>query len=284
MFKKRNSIGITLIELMLALALSILIIGGIFEIYLIAENNRLIQTTVITMQEDAQMITQLFKGQIHAAAYMGCAKLTNDFPFKNNLPFKISQKNKIERYQDTDVKEGTDAIRIWHSSMQSAILNKTMQNHLNLYVTSNIPILVDDNLIISDCKTAESFRVKKIFTLENGMQKIITNVPLKKLYEKNAEINILEINSYFVSNTGRVDEHNQPIYALHIKDILGETTELAEGVDRMKVFFTRVENNKLVEYPASDIADASEIVGVSLAFELAAAGLKKNWNLYVALL
>lgn len=64
----------------------------------------------------------------------------------------LNNKNKIESYNDVDVKPGTDAIRIWHSSIHGAILIKQMSGKSMLYLTSTIPLDTGDYVIISDCK------------------------------------------------------------------------------------------------------------------------------------
>ncbi len=280
MFNEKNSIGTTLIEMMLALILSIFILSSVFEIYLISENNRLAQTNLMNMQENAEIINQMLKKSIHTAGYIGCAKLTDDFPFKNHFPFKINQKNKIEFYRENEAKPGTDGIRIWHASLRSSVLVKTMRSNSIFYVTSTLPLQVNDNLLISDCKTIESFQIKSISSLSGGIKKIVSSVPISKRYEKNAEINKLEIISYFVGDTSRINDKGQPIYAFYSKTD-GIKTELVENVDDMKLFFSTIEDNALVEYPAEDFPVLNEIVGVS--FEFGLSNLRKKWDVYVSL-
>lgn len=272
----------TLIELILALALSSLIINSIFAVYLIAENARLAQKSLITLQQNVQVISQLFKYHIRLLPYAGCAKLTETFPFENHLSFALPLKNHIMAYRDSDSKAGTDAIRIWHASSESAVLLKKMHGYASLSISSTIPIEVNDNLIISDCKTTETLRVKKMFREKDGVLKIIPVLPLNKLYEKNAEINKLEIEEYFIGASDQLDQDKQPIYSLFSKDSEGNKIELAEGISQMKIFFSTIENNQLTEHPLNDLTDSTEINGISFAFESASVSDKK-WNVYVAL-
>jgi hypothetical protein len=241
-------------------------ISSVFEIYIIAESNKNARTALMAIQENALIIRQVLKQRIQMAGYFGCAKLTNDFPLTNNSSYILNPKNKIQKYQDSDSKPGTDAIRIWRASIRSNILLQPMRNYSTLYVSKNFPILIGDQLIISDCITAELFQVKHIFLMSNGKQRIETMLPLRKLFQSNTEINKLEIESYFVASTERIDVNKKPIYALFSKDIDGYKSELVEGVLNMKFF--------------------PDLKSVSFSFELASPSdpeLHKNEYLYVAI-
>src|SRR3990167_11166053 len=107
MLKRKNSNGMTLIELMLALTLSTFILSFLYEIYLAAENNRRMQHNLMTIQENTQLISQLIAQHVRMSGYAGCAKLTKDFPIKNNVLTDFSEKTKIQRYDKNDSKPGT---------------------------------------------------------------------------------------------------------------------------------------------------------------------------------
>ncbi len=269
MFVRKNCVGITLIELMLALVLSLSLIYLVFEIYLIAEKNRLTQTALTTIQENTQVVTQLLKRQVRASTYFGCAKLTDNFPFVNHTHFVLNAKNKIKKYQDADMKSGTDGIQFWHASIENTVLIKTMRGYSDLYVTSSLPISIQDNLIISDCKTAEAFQVKEIVPFQDGTEKIISTKPLTKLFSVHAEVNKLEIKSYYIGSESQ----------LVSRDSYGNKTELADNISQMKIFFSRIEDNQLIEHPLNELIDSDEIKSVSFVLNF----VDKTWPVYVAL-
>jgi len=286
MFKTKNSAGMTLIELMLSLTLSFLIISSVLEIYLLAENTRHLQSNIITLQENAEIISLILKNNIKASSWFGCAKLTDDFPFKNHLPFLLNQKNHIVPYQSDQVKAGSDAVQIWHSSIRSDVILKKMQGNSALYISSGLRIVANDNLIISDCRTAEAFRVKEVIQMKDKVQKIIPAKPLDKIYEKNSEINKLEMEAFFIGKTKRFNEKHNAIYAFYSKDMSGKKTEWIENVSQMKIFFSVLQHNRLVDYPIASIKNADDIKGVSFDLDLilrSKTELHKNWNIYVAL-
>ncbi|HSW92963.1 MAG TPA: hypothetical protein VLJ15_01255 [Gammaproteobacteria bacterium] len=286
MYQKRNSIGMTLIELMLSLTISFLLISGVFQMYLTAENNQHLQSSLTLLQENAMMMTQVLKNRLRAVAFTGCAKLTDDFPFTNHLPFPLNPENRITAYESSQIKPGTDAIRIWSFNPAGDFLLKKMTGHSVLYVSSGVAFKTNDYLAISDCKTTETFRAANVFEAGENQQKIITDKPLEKLYDKQAEINQVEIDTYFVGKTERVDEKNQPIDALFSENIHGDTMEIAEGVSEMKITFSTQAGNQLMELPVHEIKQAENVKGISFDFDLTAvsrARLNKKWNIYVAL-
>lgn len=286
MSSRKNLFGMTLIEMMLALTLSLFIMGLLFEIYLFAENSRVAQTALITLQENAQLISRIFRKQIQSSTYFACAKLTDEFPFINNSPYMLDSKNRIGKYQDVERKTGTDGIRFWQASTQNAVLAKTMRGFSDLYVSTSITIKVDDDVMVSDCQSAEIFHVKQVVKIDNNTQKIVTSKPLNKLYGIHSEINMIEIKSYFIAPTERVDKNNQRIYALYIKNNHDAKAELAEGITQMKIYFSTIEGNKLAEYSIDELVNATQVKGLSFVFDLTSVSinaLQKKWYVYVAL-
>jgi type IV pilus assembly protein PilW len=272
MFKRRNSVGITLIELMLALSLSIFLISLIFEIYLIAENSRLTQSALISLQENEQILSQLLLRHIRMAGYAGCGKLSDDFPFYNHLTEKVSLRNKIKLYQKS-------GITLWHASHENGILIKPMRGYATFYASANPAFAVGDDLIISDCKTADLFSVKQISISNSGIQKIVTTTPLNKLYSVNAEIREFKWESFFVADTERLDLQKQPVYALFMREKNGRKTELVEGVASMLIELDQIENGVLEAKSIDAISDATSVVGIAFAFNI----LHKSWHTYVSL-
>lgn len=288
MYHKKYSVGMTLIELMFSLVIGFLIISGMAGMYLTAENNEHLQSDILLLQDNAMTVTHTLTNRLRGLAFTGCARLTDDFPFKNHLPFPLNPKNRITMYESSQVKPGTDAIRIWSFSSLGDVLLKKMQGHSALYISSSMPVKAGDYLVISDCKTTETFKAADVYQEGENELKIIPNVPLEKLYDNHAEINQIEMDAYFIGKTDRLDQENQPIYTLFSEDIQGERTELAENVSQMKIFFSIDKNNVLMEFPVQTIKNSDDIKGVSFDFDfnltdLRSVALHKKWNVYVAL-
>lgn len=278
MFKRKNSIGMTLIELLLALSLSLFLITLIFEIYLIAENNQRTQSDLISLQESEQILSQILQRHIHMAGYIGCAKLTDDFPFYNHLSENIGVNNIIEFFQLSE--KNSDGIKIWRASTSSAMLTKPMRGYGTLYVTKSLHFFPGERIIISDCKTAELVRIKQVSSLSDGTQKIIMSTPLKKLFTPPAEVREFIRETYFLNETERFGPKQQPIYALFSKVNDEPKTEIVEGIESMQIELNQIENGSLKIKKISEIPDIVSPVGISFVFDTQ---LHKKWYTYVSL-
>lgn len=95
----------------------------------------------------------------------------------------------------------------------------------------------------------------------------------------------MEIESYYIGKTDRLDKYHQTVYALFSKDIYGNKVELVEGVSKMKISFTTIEDNLLIEHPIKELTNSAEIKGISFVFDVVASSIQlhKKWYLYVVL-
>lgn len=277
--------GLTLIEMMLALTLSVLILSGIMEIYLATENNHLTLTALSSLQENGNIAIQLLSSDIRIAGYIGCAKLTPHFPLTTHVATSMTPENKIENYQSVAIKEESDAITLRHASSENATLLQPMQSKSILSITQKPKFHQNDNLIISDCKTAEIFSIKKIVASKDKRQ-IFTRQPLNTYFNAFAEVNLLKITTYFIGKTERHDATGAPIYALYKMDENFNKTELVEGIKNMKIDYDMVEQGKMIEHPANEVRNAAKIAGISIKLTLTSLNqirLQKNVYTYVAL-
>lgn len=278
----------TLIEMLLALTLSLFMLSMIFQLYEVAENSRASQEALIDIEENANAVSDILQRAVHESRYFGCAKLTDDFPFVNHLSFKLNQHNKIEEYHDAAIKVGTDAIHFWHSSIRNTALIKTMRGYSELYVNKNksLPLSENDNVILSDCKTAEAFQIRQVVPIDKNTIKIISKIPLSKFYPVHSEVNKLDVQAYFVGLTKRMDKDHHPISALFLKNNAGKKQELVENISNMKIYFSQIENNRLIEHALNELTDSSDIKNISFIIDLTSntgLDLHKKRYVYVAL-
>lgn len=221
--------GLTLIELLFALTISLLIFSIVRTIFLTTEKSFSTQHALSSIQENARNAIELLQSDIHAAGYIGCAKLNYDFPLKNFPGYEFTSKNKIV------VNENTITLR--HASVNHTYLTRAMQDSSTLHTTLETSFFADEILLISDCKSAEIFKVKKA-SANQYEQSITTTAPLSNQYLQNAEVSKLEINTYFIGKTSRQSRDGSPIYALYMTDVNKTKLELVEGVDGMKTVLT----------------------------------------------
>ena len=271
MYKKYNRIlitdsGFTLIELMVSIVLTMFILSGITEIYLITQRHMEYRSSLQRIQENAQVVISLLSAQIRMAGFVGCPKFTRRLPFRNHTSLDVTNENKLTLYN------GTGGFIVWHADKLGALLYSTMRNHSEIDIQSKLSFSSGDIVILSDCQKVEIVQIDKVVHLSEGKEKIITKTPLDKLYGKNSELIKLKRLAFFVDKTERQSSAHVPRYALFMQDERGRKNELVEGVDQMKVQFDL------------DAAD-NQIQGVSLEIILSTeqVKLRKKWYDYVAL-
>lgn len=95
-----------------------------------------------------------------------------------------------------------------------------------------------------------------------------------------------KINTYFVDKTLRINDRGESIYALYQLDTKNHKQELVEGINDMKIQYSILKNNKIIEINADEINNKSKIIGVSIMLTFASLNeftLKKNEFMYVSI-
>ncbi|GEM_PF-5518852 len=94
------------------------------------------------------------------------------------------------------------------------------------------------------------------------------------------------VNSYFVDKTMRIDDRGESIYALYQLDTEKHKRELVEGINDMKIQYTILKNNKIIETNADEINSESKIIGITIMLTFSSLNefaLQKNEFIYVSL-
>lgn len=261
MFIRRNSTlkktqGFSLIELLIALTISLLILIITTTIFLAVQNNLCLQNEMSYLQENIRLATQLLTSDIRMAGYIGCPKLTDGFPIKQFQSVELNPRNKITATNNS--------VTVRHASVMHANLTQPIYNHSEIFLTPEPRFKAGDILLITDCKNAEIFQVNKVL-IKDKEQKLLTTKPLAMEYEKYAEVSLLEINNYFIDKTDRQSVTGQTIYALYKRNIKGRKTELIENINSMHV---NLSNNG---------------VGVEIILSFLTSQAKKLGYIYIAL-
>lgn len=270
-YKYKYINGIFLIELLIALAISLLIFSLLFSIFITNQKSYSLYEVLNKMQITAQSTLDILQDQIHAAGYMGCAKLTPEFKIIGYESYTLTSQNKLI---------GDDhIINLSHAAAQNALLLEAMSSDNEMKTDTNTRYHVGDVLLISNCLQAEIFKVKKIIN-EKLQQKIITQSPLHYRYAPYAEIAKLERNEYFVAKTTRKHADGSTVYALFKRDIFQEKNEIIEDVSGMSILYLQIKDGKINALPAREIIDWSQVIGADIQFEFNVNSLKKYRYLY----
>ena len=267
--KKRVS-GSLLIELLITIAISSLLLGCVFGILYASQRSYHLQASLNSIAHHAAMAIDLLTEDIQAAGYIGCKRL--NLPIQNKEPYVITPQNKLR---------GTDTeILIRRASLPVATLINMLDASI-LAVDSISSFSPHDVLMISDCRHAEIFAVKRVM---QDQKLIVTSEPLLALYGKNAEISYFMSNHYFVGPTARKDQHGHRLSALFVRDIHHRKLELVEGITHLAFNYAVLVHGQLQQLKADQIADWSKVRGVSGRIEIFSAPLRKHWYFFSAIL
>lgn len=267
----KEQVGVSLIELLIALLLSAFLYASCLRVYSTAQHQVLLQSRMHQLQQNATMVWQIFQNNIALAGYMGCPKLTADFPIQNRTVYTMTAQNKLVGFK----RQGQDALTIRHMSLITNMLEQPMQSRTMLSISAQPIVKAGDVLVIADCQTAETVMVQHVIANGQHGQTLVTSQALSKLYEANALVGQLEMTTYFVAKTQRNYADNTPIYALYeetISHARNKRTELIEGVDDLQIHYGILQNDKLIEVTAADVTDWSLVKSVAMRISLSSEG------------
>lgn len=269
MNKKNNTAkGFTLFELLLALTLGILLTGLITEIYLAGERSMKQQNEFVSIENNARVAIDILTGEIRKAGYVGCARLTSDFPVYSHVQHGIAPENKLTGSSNT--------LTLRHMGIATHIVLPLARGEDTVIAGDNIPVTAGDNLVIADCKHAEIIKAKSMSASLHS-QRIKLWDTLRYDYDQSAEIGRLEKNKFYIAKST-----DEAVNALFMQDINGRNTEMVSGIHVMKFLYTVRSSGLLSDITASEVDNWSLVQGVALEIETQtkSAG-KKIWRAYV---
>ncbi len=288
----KNQNGLTMIELLIAITISMMILAGVTEAYLVAQKNWRMQQLLSQLQDNGYLALHFLSQDIRAAGYIGCARLTDNLPLQNTTTAVLQRNNITVGYRGIGtqwipalpqalsgvVKPGSDVITVRKVSADHGILLKAMTDANTLLIDNIQKFSAGDSVIINDCKHAAIFSLSQV-TERFAEQVITTPIKLNILYAPPAEVSKLEVVHYFIGKTNRQDEHHQAIYALYRFAEGGRKMELVEGIDNMQVRYFEKTNSHWVMNSADQVSDWSQVKAVDITLQIQ----NKSWRTTVGL-
>lgn len=267
---KRQS-GITVVEILVGLALSLIILAGVMHIFINNKQTYRVQEAFARLQENGRFAINFMTKDLRMAGYMGCAGKTVGTPdnradyypndgiaddvatfdgsgvrgYKySDLPIQLSNTSILS---SSNVVDGTDIVQIKRASSTGArvrLLPGTNPNNTELKLDKNTAFGMFqqyDILFVSDCKTADIFITTGIgsnagspyITLTHAIPQNLSNTT--NPYGEDAEVFKLINATYYVG----LNSANEPAL---FRQSLGNadtfiTEELVEGVEDMQLLY-----------------------------------------------
>jgi len=300
----RNQTGITMVEIMVALALSLVILAGVMHIFISNKQTYRVQEAFARLQESGRFATHFITKDLRMAGYVGCGgkisnpvNMTDLYPPPNgdniadvvgtfngsgiegfqtaNLPLALTDSIMLS---SSDVVPGTDIVRIKRAASTGVRLKGNM-NTVNANVqldasTAAGVFQTDDYLFISDCEAADVFVANNVSS--SGTTTTIAHSDsvnmgnfLSKPYQDDAEIYKFVSTTYYIG----YNEAGEPAL---FRQTLGNAAsmnveELVEGVEDMQLLYGEDSDddgtpNRYVD--SGTVADWSNIVSVRIELQV----------------
>lgn len=257
---RRDAPGFSLVELMVALVISLVLIGGVIKIYLGSKQAYRVQDNQARLQENGRMALFYLTKDLRMAGYMGCNRDGHIVPnIIANAPVpSFGTGNLIEGYDTgtwpadfpTTPTTGpgtyvanTDAVLVRYAAPYPGIYLVGNMGTItaNIQINSQPPNLVaGDILFITDCSNADIFRATNVSNGSNGTTTIAHSQAqntanfLSKAYTTDAQLMAYQEVLYYVGTTATPGVYG--LFRLATTDPNGPE-ELVDGLSQMKILY-----------------------------------------------
>ena len=236
--QRNNFFGFTLLEVLLAMVISLVLLSVVLQSYSEIKNIYIKQITMARCTEDIRFANFFLQQNIMHAGFAGCRNLTElNLINHTTLDFTVIRGYSSEcvpKYLQRVVAPDTDVIVITKANSDIAEVLADVAVGANRVKVQDHPATSGNQyLLIADCVNAELF-VSKNFTGNI----VITEDNLHSVYRAgSSQVSRFEELAFFISDTGRMTAANQPIHSLYFSTNRGNKRELISAISDMKIVY-----------------------------------------------
>ncbi|MDJ0738170.1 MAG: PilW family protein [Gammaproteobacteria bacterium] len=249
--------GLTLVELMVATTLSLVLLAGVLLVFSANKATYQMQNGLGTLQENGRYAVRQIAADLQQAGFGGCKSPHIEPHFKNVVTasgatawlddFAAGQfldgrndPSGTVTIGSVDMVSNTDSIEI-RGPLRSnvAFVAAPVLKNGNVTVLGTATGFANNEfLLIGDCKSGTIFRATNVSTA--GSNTVITHTTgnkhneLAEPYGSDAVVMEFDRHTYFVGDTGRLNQTGQAINALYRFDGTN-AVELVDGVENMQI-------------------------------------------------
>lgn len=233
--ESRHQQGFSLVELMIALALSLILSLAFIQTILITKNIYRKQEGLARIQENARSIHHIIGDAISRTGAIGCNRMSDEMGVVIHPGVNIKRLG-LQPFSELEPNR-SDSLWIKYTT-KGYPLAVPSTGEKGYFVIHGKPNWKENRvLILSDCRHAEIFRLaENTKVIKRGLSEVaFKHTAGTYKYDTSAQIARLRSVLFYVAKTHRVNQYNEPIFALYSKDYNGKTQERVEGVEAMKV-------------------------------------------------
>ena len=253
-FPRKDS-GFSLVELMIALVISLILTAGVIQVYLSSKSAYSTNQALASVQENGRFGLNFLTRDIRMADFWGCFKQQS-----NNVSNHVNNTNAPagRDFDFNNALSGTDGPSASNDYSDEITIKRADANGItvvspympnpsaDLKVSAPNDLYVDQIVLVSDCSSADIFQITNsnvshtsvVHNSGTGTPGNATK-PLSKSYQGNAKIYSLSYVRYYIG-TGTSGEP-----ALFKQDYvnLDGTQELVDGVESMQILYGEDKSN-----------------------------------------
>lgn len=290
--------GFTLVELMVAMVIGLVLMGGVVQIFAGSKQAYRTQEELSRTQESARFAMEALLKDIRMAGYMGCfgqtavndivkpalKPVSGDFfddpvvgydgQSSSGTALTDWSPNLPSYFSAGDVVAGSDVLVIQRvSPFSPSLIGNLAPSNANIQIDTNPnnEIAAGDILMLSDCRDTDIFMANNVssgggkVTIAHS-NSVNTDNKLSKVYQADARLMRLIMNGYFI---GTNTDGNTALFRTSISTngSMGTPVELVEGVETMQLSYGEdtsgdgLPNRYVV---AGDITDTDDIVSIRI--------------------
>lgn len=284
MFNAELSRGFTVLELLLAVSLGSVLMLALATVYLQVTRHYQVSNELGHLQGNVVVASHFLSQSIQNAGHLSCLTLDREerIHIQNHEP-TAGTLEAVSGYEGSDgswipalpaslqgkVKSGTDVLQVSAAVPLGATVNRMTATAA--WVSSEPEFTAGDWVVLSDCERADIVSLAQRMTLADGTQQLTVSGTWPHRYLGGAIVAEFRTLYFYLADTGRITPENQPVWGLFVKNPLGETFELLEGIDDLQFSFgvrTLTEADIQRYQDADDIRDWHEVQGVSWVLQL----------------
>lgn len=271
--------GFSLVELMVAMVISLILLAGVIKIYQGSKQAYRVQDNQARLQENGRFAMYFLARDIRMAGFMGCNRITQINPrvIANNPPLTplFDPSTVIGGYdggawpttfpaKPSNLVPGTDAVLLRFAAPASLSLTGNMTaDNANIQINANPDnFQAGDLLFITDCSSADLFRATNVSTAASGIITIAhansqnSSNRLSKAYNTDAQVMEFEYSLYYIGTTATpgVDA----LYRVTARS--GGAQELVDGVRNLQLLYGLDTNG---DGAANQYRTAGQVAGIA---------------------
>ena len=257
----RHQRGLSLLELMVALALGAFLMLGLVNMFIASRASAQVETALARLQENGRFAVDLVSQDILRSSYTGCNSVRGTVTvLANNAAFEglRGYERKSAWAPDPNApaistllntaREGSDVVNLQAGvSLGRDLLTADVNSTDTSFAVSDNPngvIQQNDLVILSGCLTAHLLRVTNTPATSGATAVAYTtagnsssSVEPGYRYTANTEVMTFENVVWYIGDTGR-DRNGYDVWALYRLDLgNGSNDEMIEGVEYMQVLY-----------------------------------------------